>query len=128
MIKQRVSRPVTTPDIVFSVDDLGVVVVTPVTSLATDTSAWINNNTLNNANSPGLGGPGVITGPINIAFSDVLPYFLNSTPFALDEPATGSFIWGSFDNNGGPVILYPRYEETTAYSVDQLWLIMGVAP
>ena len=112
MVKQSVERVVLEPDIVFSVRDLGLGTVAPVTGRRTETSGWINNAALNSyPDAQGLGGPGTIVPGIEISFSDLLPYFLNEGDLSGDSSATRGLIWGSFDGTTRPPVVYPVYQD-----------------
>jgi len=109
---QTTRRPVTQPDIVFTARPLA-----PPGFLVdrTATTGWLNNDLLNGITV--LGGPGTITGPIEIAFSSLFPYVQNTSPSFLREPnpsdpvARGAgligSIWASFDGTTNAPIIYP---------------------
>ena len=60
-----------------------------------------------------MGGPGVITPPIVITFTDEWPATLHSPPF-LDEFNSLLFAqWGSFDGTTNAPILYPHFGQWT---------------
>src|SRR5260221_4882052 len=103
-IIQPVQRASVQPDILFLVQDLGLVRGVPVSFRRTDTTGWQNNDPINGFSN--LGGPGVITPQVQMLYSDLLPYFLNFQPFSLDEiSAASSFIWGSFyGTTNAPII------------------------
>ena len=105
---QLVQRVQTLPDILFTAADLGVVVTAgvPVPILFTRTvlGNWVNNSALNGAGGVALPGPGVIdpgsgaAPAITITFSKLGPYFINSTPFFLNEGnSRAGNVWGYFD-------------------------------
>ncbi len=115
-LQQVVRRVVTRPDILLLSEDLGVDNQSfPFIYNRTGTANWINNDALNgNSNQ---GGPGVITPPIRLTFTDLLPYYRNEQPFFLDEASAtvlGNFIfpvqaWGSFDGTTNTPVVYPDY-------------------
>ncbi len=105
---QPVQRASVQPDILFLVQDLGLNNGIPVSFGRTGAGGWQNNDPINGFSN--LGGPGVITPQVQIFYSDVLPYFINSDPFSLDEiSAFSSFIWGTFDGSTNAPIIYPNY-------------------
>ncbi|NUN47743.1 MAG: TVP38/TMEM64 family protein [Candidatus Brocadiae bacterium] len=113
-VRQQVERLVTAPDIVFSVRDLGTLPgsAAPFTSTRTDTEGWTNNAALNSFNgNRGLGGPGTIVPGIEISFTDLLPYWLNSDDGSTDADDTFGYSWGSFDGTTKPPVIYPIYAD-----------------
>jgi len=118
-VKQRVERLVLQPDIIFAVTDLGALDdFAPVRIRRTDTSNWTNNAALNSfIGGVGLGGPGTITPPVTILFSDMVPYFINLDALTGDIDALGRFgsgLWGSFDGTDRPPTIYPIYQHPLA--------------
>jgi hypothetical protein len=92
------------------VRDLGTVFEVPVLTARTDTSNWTNNAALNTFGSTlGLGGPGTINPPIVIAFTDMVPFFLNLFTDEGDLEAFGPVLWGSFDGTDTPPVVYPVF-------------------
>jgi hypothetical protein len=121
-VLQRVQRITTTPDLLFTAEDLGVVGVTPI--LAARGVNFINNDPINGQSV--LAGPGVLSGPATISFTTLLPGFSN---FSQLDDLSGPFpfgglqtvIWGSFDQSPESIILYPNN-----FSIQQLeQLILG---
>ncbi len=107
LVSQSVQRVLTQPDILFTAEDLGIAVDVPVLFRRTDTSAWQNNNLINGLAA--LAGPGVIEGPVVLAFSKLGPYVINQAPAFVDENniiSTGA-VWGSFDGSANPPIVFP---------------------
>jgi hypothetical protein len=104
---QMVQRGIPIPDYIFGVEDLGVVPASglPFISSRTTTAGWINNDTING--NTFLGGPGVISFPIQINFTDVFPALFNSVPFVDEFSAINVGIWGSFDGTTNPPVVYP---------------------
>ena len=103
---QMVQRGIPAPDYLFTVQDLGTTINgTPFVSSRTTTAGWINNDAING--STPLGGPGVITFPIQITFTDVYPALFNSVPFVDEFSAINVGIWGSFDGTTNAPIVYP---------------------
>lgn len=126
--KQSVQRVVTSPDILFMADDLGlnangVPIVTEVTAAATPT--FVNNAANNSAVvlTPAPGGPGQINPPITIIFNKVGPYYENTNPNFVSQGTSlqgGGFglVWGSFDGTTNDPIVYP--EGLTISDLEQL--------
>lgn len=106
---ERVMRPITRPDIVFTVEDMF-----ETAAFRTGTAGWINNDALTPEGI--LGGPGIISPPITISYNMLFPLFFNSSPGFLTEPQAGgvlglggSFTWASFDGSTNAPIIYPQY-------------------
>jgi hypothetical protein len=108
-VMQRVQRITTQPDIVFTAEDLGfnnfgspVLVARGVT--------FINNDALNGASV--LAGPGVLSGPARISFTNVLPGYFEFQTGASGPDRTffsdRSNSWGSFGESPESIILYPN--------------------
>ena len=109
--RQSVERLVLEPDIIFDVRDIGNAQGAPVIISRTDTGNWTNNAALNSFLGPaGLGGPGTINPPIVITFTDMVPVFLNFIEGGGDIDATGPLLWGSFDGDGDPPVVYPVFQ------------------
>jgi hypothetical protein len=111
LVKQKVARAILLPDIVFAVNDLDTVFEVPVFARRTDTSSWSNNAAINTAitGQQNLAGPGTITPSIVIAFSDLLPFFIN-VPGGLDSDFPLAVTWGSFDSSDRPPVVYPIFQ------------------
>ncbi|MGC8886732.1 MAG: hypothetical protein ACP5MG_06200 [Verrucomicrobiia bacterium] len=111
LVKQNVRRVVTTPDILFLAEDLGVVqaggVLSPVE--LNRTAGFVSNAQLNGQTAQA--GPGVIRGPITMSFTTLYPAFLNDTGyfFLTEDAAIRSAVWGSFDGSTNAPIVYPNY-------------------
>jgi hypothetical protein len=111
-VTQTTERILVQPDIIIVAADLGVVDEVPVAIARTQAEApeWVNNDALNG--QVALAGPGIIAGPIFLAFSKVGPHTFNQGlpgPAFLDEfnsNGTG-FIWGSFDGTTNAPVVYP---------------------
>lgn len=139
-VRQNLQRVITTPDILFVVEDLGIDAdLFPFLSARTDTTGWINNDPINGVGNQG--GPGVIPPGVIIRFTDQLPFFLNTSPGVITGPPdpddpTGigiisSFIgnlWGSFDATTNAPIIYPAYGNLTVQDLEQLVLSQGTTP
>jgi hypothetical protein len=104
VVKQHLQRIVTTPDFLFTGQDLN-------QSIAFRTSTagvFVDTNAV-----PGLAGPGHIEPNITIGFNKVGPMNINFyTPFlpfsGLDEYwSITNFVWGSFDGSTNPPVVYP---------------------
>lgn len=109
---QPVQRTIPTPDVLFLVEDLGLVQGAPVFSSRTSTDSWINNDAINGNSA--LGGPGVIAPPVQITFTSLFPVFLNQNPGFADEfSASPVGVWATFDETVDEPILYPAYGNLT---------------
>jgi hypothetical protein len=125
LISQKVHRVIAQPDIVFVADHLGffntvfpdgTLATTPNLMARTDTSTWVNDDTLNGRTTEG--GPGLITGPIQITFTSDLGGLLNSNPYYWDEQwSTLGLRWASFDHTPKAPVIYPVSDGIT---IDQL--------
>lgn len=124
-ITQTIQRRVTQPDILFMVQDLGLAIdnLTPLITGRTGTGGWINNDALNGQGAQG--GPGLITPPVRIFFSNQLPFYFNQNPGFITGPTSGSIffgggvliggffsgfssgVWGSYDGSNRPLVIYP---------------------
>ena len=111
------------PDILFLVQDLGLVQGTPVIARRSDTTLWANNNLINGQSS--FSGPGVIQPQVQIFYSALLPFFFNSDPGTLDDEFQfGSFVWGSFDGSTNAPVIFPNF-----LSVRDLQnFVLGIGP
>lgn len=106
---QQVQRVVDQPDIVFAAEDLGVGDQGVPILFARDTAeSWINNDAINGVTP--LNGPGVITGPIVYSYSKIGPYYMNQSPFLMDETRFlfQGVVWGSFDGTTNPPVVFPN--------------------
>jgi hypothetical protein len=130
-LSQSVQRQIVVPDIIFSASDLY-----PFLSFRTDTSGWINNETLNTAPNAFLrGGPGVISPPIVITFDNSPRLLRNITPFFVTEPfitdtnARNNFLinstFASFDGTTNPPVIYPAHLN---YSIQTIRAVVGGNP
>jgi hypothetical protein len=102
---QLVQRGIALPDYIFGARDIGTAQGQPVISERTVPDGWINNDPINGNTLQG--GPGVITFPIQITFTDVFPALFNSVPFVDEFSAFNIGIWGSFDGTTNAPIVYP---------------------
>ncbi|MBI4658937.1 MAG: hypothetical protein HY735_08845 [Verrucomicrobia bacterium] len=104
--QQLVQRTVTQPDILFSAADLGI-----------DPGgnpyqfdrllSFVNNEAQNSA--PGgtaLGGPGVVSSPVEITFSKIGPWFFNIRDGG-ETFASRGLVWGSYDSTTNAPVLFP---------------------
>lgn len=110
LVSQSVRRVVTTPDILFLAQDLGVnvgQVITPV-ELAR-TAGFVSYAALNGQTAQA--GPGVIRGPITISLTTLYPAYYNDTAynFLTEDAAVRSSVWGSFDGSTNTPVVYPNY-------------------
>ena len=103
---QDVERITTSPDILFTGQDLG----PGATVIRSGTTNWANNADLN-GNSGGAG-PGVIQPPITITFNTVGRFYVNGPyPFYADQAgATDGYSWASFDGSTNFPIVYPNVQ------------------
>jgi len=111
-IIQPVQRRITRPDILFSVGDLGTSPApAPFLMRRTGTTGWQNNDAINGGVVlPDTGGPGVIQPPVDIIFTDQLPFFIDTTPsFGFIGGFIGNIFWGSFDGSTNEPVIYPFY-------------------
>lgn len=102
-VTQRVSRFITTPDILFTAADLA----GPTSpGFMRRTELATSNDAINGLE--GLDGPGQFAGPGRITYSKVGPAFFNSQPSFLAQPETSIYyIWGSFDGSTNEPAVYP---------------------
>ncbi len=113
VVRQKVARAILRPDIIFTAQDLGIILGIPVFSGRSSTANWSNNAAINTAIvGTAAGGPGVITPGIIIAFSNVLPYF-DAEPGGLDSDFPIPLAWGSFDGTDQPPVVYPVFGDVT---------------
>lgn len=119
-VSQPVERIIFQPDIIFEVRDLGSVQEIPVSSGRTGTGSWTNNAAINFSNPAGLGGPGTISPPVIISYSDMVPYFLNLAAGDGDIDHFPGFIWGSFDGTDRPPTVYPVAPTAQALTLQDL--------
>ena len=107
-----VQRSIALPDYIFAAGHTPLTVAGfPSVYARSVTDDWINNDAVNGNSTNG--GPGVITLPILITFTDEWPATLHSPPF-LDEFNSILFAqWGSFDGTTNAPILYPQFGSWT---------------
>ena len=106
---QMVQRSIAFPDYIFAAGHTFPLPLSgfPPAYMRTVTDGWINNDAVNGFSTNG--GPGVITLPILITFTDEWPATLHTPPF-LDELNFVLFAqWGSFDGTTNAPILYPQF-------------------
>jgi hypothetical protein len=113
-VSQAVARTVNQPDIVFRAGDPGLAAgCAPALSDRTTTAGWTNMAAFN-GRQDALGGPGIVVPPIEILFSDLLPFFITINgeveppPNTLLGPLFSNYVWGSFDGSTNPPIVYPQ--------------------
>ncbi len=105
---QALARQITTPDILFSAADLGVIDHLPILSSIT-ADGFVNDSALNRVNGGGFGelaGPGIITSGKEITFSKIGRYYINTE----ETTEADGFLfggWGSFDGSTNAPVLYP---------------------
>ena len=121
---QPVQRASVQPDILFLVQDLGLVQEVPVRFRRSTAAGWQNNDLINGFSN--LGGPGIITPQVQMLFSDLLPFFLNGNPFSLDDSSgSGSFVWSSFDGTTNNPIIFPQIGGLTMQDLEAAALGRG---
>lgn len=105
-------RAVTVPDIIFQAEELPFVTSAdgirfPVLFLRSDTSTWVNHDTINGNTQ--LGGPGTIRGPVVISYNNLGPAVSHQTPQSLNQstPIVTHFTWGTFNGSGAEPVVYP---------------------
>jgi len=103
---QEVERVTTRPDILFSARDLG----SSRDIERTGTTNWVNNAALNG--NAGGAGPGVITGPVTIAYNSMGPFHvlygrISTNAFLTELDAITVAGWGSFSGATNSPVLYP---------------------
>ena len=124
VVIQPVQSASVQPDILFMVQDLGLVFEAPVLFRRSDTSTWQNNDLINGFST--LGGPGVIQPQVQFFFSDQLPYFLSTNPdFVDDLTSFSSAIWSSFDGSTNAPAIFPHFPGTPDLTVPDLvnWVL-----
>jgi len=112
LVPQRVFRVVTTPDILFSAEDLPLTPGPdgdPANLFIFDRNVNFNSTLAN----PALAGPGTIDTPTVVHFNKVGPVYFNYSPNAyfMDSAEAGQFnywIWGSFDGSTNPPVVFPN--------------------
>lgn len=121
---QRVQRIITQPDILFLVEDLGLLQGVPIPFERTGTAGWINNNLLNGRANQN--GPGLISPQIQFRFTDSAPFFIKTLDAPFGNHRDVPFAWASFDASTNEPIVYPQF---LGYTVHQLGAqVLGRAP
>lgn len=107
-LKQRITRRLTVPDILFSAGEM-VVDADGSLLLTTRTEAATSNDAINGGNVPvALFGPGQFDGTVHIQLNKVGPTILNTAPFFLGQPSQfDPFMWGTFDGSTNDPVVYP---------------------
>ncbi len=109
---QLVQRAINQPDFIFAAGHTPLTLAGfPFMYARTVTDGWINNDALNGAST--VGGPGVITPPIVITFTDQWPATLHQPPFLEEFDFVQFAQWGSFDGTTNPPVLYPSFGQWT---------------
>ena len=117
MVKQPVERLILQPDITFAVRNLGTLQEIPFLTSRSPTTAWANNAALNTSlpgGGVGLGGPGTITPPVVILFTDLVPYWINTQSGQGELPFGRGGLWGSFDGTDRPPVVFPIFQHPLA--------------
>jgi hypothetical protein len=109
LFSQQATRTVTQPDVLFTAEDLGVVVASPV--LTRRTAGFLSQAALNGQTTQF--GPGVIRGTVLVSFSTLLPSVLNQVfgnPVDGETEGTGIpfAAWASFDGTTNAPSIYPN--------------------
>lgn len=102
---QYVARTVTTPDILFTAEDLGVTAGVPSPVIIDRSVTFTSNDALNGATTQA--GPGTLSGPANISFTTLLPAFLNDDTYFDEANATRTAVWGAFDGTTNAPVVFP---------------------
>ena len=128
LVTQYAQRVITQPDILFVADDLGVDANGDPILVQQSAIAFQNNDAANGSTVEG--GPGIITGAlqIRISFNRQLPMLVNRDPYFLDEQSSvGTLRWASFDNTPTPPVIYPVDPRTGGYltTIDKLLEAFG---
>jgi hypothetical protein len=104
-VNRFVERAITSPDFLFTADDLvSDPTANPIISpaVARTTPNYQNQTNVNNL------GPGTISASSTFVYNKVGPAFFAAYPFFIDEAtAILDFIWGSFDGTTNAPIVYP---------------------
>lgn len=117
-VRQTFRRVVTTPDFLFSAEDI----LVPIGSTVANEVYDRNLNFDESFTLPNLAGPGTIIPSTRIAFNKVGPVFFNSpstgmdgTPYfdqsplgMLDPFYSDYFVWGSYDGTTNAPIVFPN--------------------
>jgi hypothetical protein len=114
--QQTLERVITQPDILFTVNYIGLNVVS-----RTGTTNWINNG------APFNDGPGVIQPPIVITFNRYGPSleFIDEAYPSLQGAFSAFPLWGSFDTTTNQPVLYPINPATTNSTEFHFFLFQG---
>jgi hypothetical protein len=101
-------RVVTTPDFLFSAQDLDVTTPYPIPVAFLDIPLNFDQANI----LPGLAGPGIINSPSTIVFNKIGPTFINVGPGNVNGPLAylggQNLIWGSFDGTTNAPVVYPN--------------------
>jgi len=106
VVNQRVTRLLTTPDIIFTAADLS--------NVDTSSSPWdredaaTSNDAINGQAT--LDGPGQFAGTLSITFNKVGPTLLNSAPSFIGQVSgfAADIIWGAFDGSTNDPVIFPQ--------------------
>jgi len=102
---QQVARTVTTPDILFTAEDLGVAAQIPSPIDIARTVTFTSNDALNGSTTQA--GPGTLSGPATISFTTLLPAFLNDDTYFDEANASRTAVWGAFDGTTNAPVVFP---------------------
>lgn len=104
-VSQRVTRVLTTPDILFTAAEL--VNATGFPLYFSRTEGATSNDGINGQGT--LDGPGQFGGTIQITFNKIGSTLLNSAPSTLGEASAFSdFVWGAFDGSTNDPVVFPN--------------------
>ena len=115
-VTQVLERAMTSPDILISCGDLGLINNFPVVIGESSEGGWLNNglaqypnNTPPISSGGSVDGPGVIVSPQNIYLSKLGPNYVNGPGFLNEADASpGSvFMWGSYDGSTNDPVAFP---------------------
>jgi hypothetical protein len=120
--KQKLQRTVFRPDFVFSAADLGVGQATTPVYARTETSNWINDSGLFEADTGGASiesssGPGIIRPQVKITLQKLGPTIFTGHryPYYVDDISNRlDLAWGSFNNSTNEPIAFPGSTFTNA--------------
>lgn len=122
--RRKVERVLTAPDFVLVAEDLGLIQGVPNTFRRTGTAGWVNNNLLNGRGTQN--GPGLISPPIQLSFTDNAPFYTQSGVDAIGSEQDVPFVWATFDGSTNAPIIYPAFLNYTAEQISEQ--VFGPSP
>jgi hypothetical protein len=113
-VLQRVQRITVQPDLLFTAEDLGFFPGSVAPILTRRGVNFINNDPVNGQSQ--LAGPGVLSGPARISFSNLLPAYEDFSASGIPgnsflegpNPLNRTVIWGWFGESADSIILFPN--------------------